>query len=262
MSHIANRFSFFIFLSKEEEQTDLTLPLASNIKRRSLSDSSVNKAAQLEQQQQFTDSIQTPTSSHAKMAKLEVKSPKIVSIVSAFRSPTLSSTTAPESRVSVRKTGRVSPLLTLVVNSSNMTQKKSKSSENISNSGVPGRLRSPGPFSFSLATPTSSLSSFKFLDKVSSERDMSVSEQMPDFSVFNKVPTPTDELSPSHKIVFHGRSETKENSPGAPGRKVKGNEKEEIWSRRTDVFVPIYRPGGEDDQGRDELRNNVQSTCI
>ncbi|CAG5129232.1 unnamed protein product, partial [Candidula unifasciata] len=236
---------------KEENHID-TGVMTSNIKRRSLSDSSVNKAAQ-DQQQQYLDRIQSPTSSHAKMAKLEVKSPKIVSIVSAFHSPSLCPVLVPEtspSSVALKKTGRVSPLLTLVANSPHINQKKSRSSENISSGnvyGASGRLRSPGPFSFSLATPTSGLSSFKFMDATTQEGDVSLTAQMPDFSVFEKVSTPTEEFPPNRSFVFVGRSDLNGRTCQDLDDKIK-KEEDEVWSKRHDVFKPICR-SSEVDQG-------------
>lgn len=197
------------------------------------------------------DGIQSPTSSQAKMAKLEVKSPKIVNIVSAFRSPSLSPSLVPEtspSTVALKKTGRVSPLLTLVANSPHINQKKSRSSENISNSslyGPSGRLRSPGPFSFSLTTPTSGLNSFKFFDTSAQEGGESLNAQMPDFSVFEKVPTPTDEFPANHSFVFVGGSDSKGQALKVSNNERK-NEEEEIWSKRNDVFKPICRSSEED----------------
>ncbi|BFZ08487.1 hypothetical protein BsWGS_11526 [Bradybaena similaris] len=234
---------------KGENHTDAGI-VTSHIKRRSLSDSSVNKPTQ-DQQQQYLDGIQSPTSSQAKMAKLEVKSPKIVNIVSAFRSPSLSPSLVPEtspSAVALKKTGRVSPLLTLVANSPHISQKKSRSSENISNSslyGPSGRLRSPGPFSFSLTTPTSGLNSFKFFDTSAQDGGESLNSQMPDFSVFEKVPTPTDEFPTNHSFVFIGRSDSKGQALHVSNNERK-NEEEEIWSKRNDVFKPICRSSEED----------------
>ena len=172
----------------------------SNIKRRSLSETSVDKAAQLEQQESQQQLL-------AKVARLEVKSPTVVNISSSFRSPTFQkpsdldpSSISPHLSVSSRQAN------------SNVSPKKSRSSENISSSGLsPGlsKIRSPpGPFSFSLTTPTSNLSSFKFMEKPSGGLGISVNDQMPDFSVFDKVPTPTEELPPSRSFVFVGKPHT------------------------------------------------------
>ncbi|XP_005097412.1 cortactin-binding protein 2 [Aplysia californica] len=252
--------------SQDDQQTDSSFGV-SNIKRRSLSESSVNKAALLEQQQlqqQLLDSGQLSASSQAKVAKLEVTSPKVVNIPSAFRSPSLGSQSDSESSslsTPSQKSGRVSPLLSLVSNrqsNPHISQKKSRSSENISSSGLsPGnpKLRSPGPFSFSLATPTSKLNSFKFMEKPNGGLGLSLSEQMPDFSVFDKVPTPTDELPPSRSFVFVGKPSPKDSATNPQGAK----EEEEVWSRRPGAFVPIHRPGGSESWQNNLRQKNAHS---
>ncbi|KAK3779987.1 hypothetical protein RRG08_028414 [Elysia crispata] len=271
---------------------------ASNIKRRSLSDSNVDKAVKQEQQiqqQQVLESlnhasssiIQSPNvhQSQAKVARLDVKPDslsKVINLSSAFVTPQawdVSPRTA-ASTSAIRKSGRVSPLLALV--SAQYRQgvssgggavatgyKKSRSSENISSSS--GRRGfSPGPFSFSLATPTSNLSSFKFLEKstgASNKVDQVMREakregktslvladmSIPDFSVFNKVPTPTDEVPKNRSFVFVGRPSPKALKANVQEnilkREIEGGKEEvwsripqqEVWSRRTDVFVPIEK---------------------
>ncbi|GFN74968.1 cortactin-binding protein 2 [Plakobranchus ocellatus] len=288
----------------EEKQSNLS---TSNIKRRSLSESNVDKAVKEEQQirhQEVLDNLNSlssssspsscVTQSQAKVARLDVKSAsptKVISLSSAFRSPTVSHNVKPQawdtsprtvttSSSATRKTGRVSPLLALIsVYKQGLTPagktaipgyKKSKSSENIAtgaaaNTSVRSRL-SPGPFSFSLATPTSNLSSFKFLDK--SEGDKCNADQakrkgeqqkiltdmtIPDFSVFDKVPTPTEELPKSRGFVFVGRPQTREHKARLSSKLETEGEKEEVWSKvsqeevwnkRSDGFVPIEKQEG------------------
>ena len=299
-SFINNIFYLSVLGSHEDKEPSES---ASNIKRRSLSESNVDKAVKQEQQQQqqeVLDSLskasQPSTQSQAKVARLDVKpaSPsKLINLSTAFRSPVTPQAwdTSPRTATtssSVRKTGRVSPLLALVSGQHRQVAssvggaktsgyKKSRSSENIS-SGVaassPGRLRlSPGPFSFSLATPTSNLSSFKFMDKSSSvsndtdqikrkgmkvevrgrgQTSLSLADMtIPDFSVFDNVPTPTEDLPKNRSFVFVGRPSPKSlrsNVDGDTFKRDEGNGKEEVWSKipqqevwskRTDGFVPI-----------------------
>ncbi|GFR71376.1 cortactin-binding protein 2 [Elysia marginata] len=293
---------------EDKESADST----SNFKRRSLSESNVDKAVKQEQQQQeVLDSLSQPalssnqsppaSQSQAKVARLDVKpaaASKVINFNSVFCSPVtpqtwdMSPRTAASSSA-VRKTGRVSPLFALVSGQHRQGSssaggavsggyKKSRSSENISSgasaSSPARRGLSPGPFSFSLATPTSNLSSFKFLDKSTGDCNdgnqarrkggkgedkrggkpsLSLADMtLPDFSVFDNVPTPTDEATKNRSFVFVGRP-----SPRAPKAKVEGRTfkreveggKEEVWSRlpepevwskRTDGFVPIEKLEG------------------
>ncbi|KAK0052365.1 cortactin-binding protein 2 [Biomphalaria pfeifferi] len=193
--------------SKEEKET-VNTNQTSNIKRRSLSESSVNKALQIEEQQ----GLVSPSSLHAKVAKLEVKSPKLVNIKAVFFSPssrTPQKSDSTLSATSVHKSGRVSPLLSLVAGRHTSPQ-KSRSTENISSSGTYNyaKVKSPGPFSFSLSTPKSNLNIFKLLDKAYNEESLSkkLSEEMPDFSVFDQVTTPTEESS---KAFYFGQKDEK-----------------------------------------------------
>ncbi|RUS87332.1 hypothetical protein EGW08_004874 [Elysia chlorotica] len=280
----------------------------SNIKRRSLSDSSVDKAVKQEQQKQQQEVLDrlnhaSPSSSltakspnasltakspnahqsQAKVARLDVK--PVINLSSALVTPQawdVSPRTATSSPA-VRKTGRVSPLLALVsaqhrqggspvAASAASGYKKSRSSENISGrvAASPSGRRgfSPGPFSFSLTTPTSNLNSFKFLEKssgASNKSDMKAIEAkregkmslaladmaIPDFSVFDKVPTPTEERPKNRSFVFIGRPSPKVLKANVQGsvlkRETDGGQEEvwsripqqEVWSKRTDGFVPI-----------------------
>lgn len=254
--------------NRREEQKNVTVGL-SNIKRRSLSESSVNKAGRKEMED-FSDSsiINAVALSQAKVAKLEVKSSKLLNIQSAFRNFSQSSDSSPLNNeqtavhFSVNKKGHISPLLSLLSNnnsssSPSISPKKSRSSENVSVNDMYGKGKSPNnPFSFSLATPTSSLSSFKFLESPSPISDgksratsASLLSQMPDFSIFNKVPTPTDELPPSGKFVFMKRpsgsnSHSLSNAKGDVKMGMTDDDcpPQEVWSRRTDVPAANQRP--------------------
>ena len=167
--------------SREERGRTLEALTGSNIKRRSLSESSVNKAAQrldqLEQQQeeegegegphrqrQDSTSSSSPLSHHAKVPKLEVRSSRILSLSNSFQ-------TGGGFGGDGKPGGRISPLYLSGRPASHHHhhhhQKKSRSSENISPSGLyaSGKYHNQNPFSFSLSTPKSSLSTFKFLGK-------------------------------------------------------------------------------------------------
>lgn len=260
-----SKYTCFLIPSLEEQQHESEGGLgASNIKRRSLSETAVDKAALLEQQQQQQQLLDTgllSASSQAKVAKLEVKSQKVVNITtSAFHSPSFSNPA-----VDAESSKQRSPLLSLVSNrNTSNSPKKAHSSENISLSGLSisqggSRLRSPGPFSFSLTAPTSTLSSFKFLEKhngmdksnivvnkpTNGGLGVSLSDQIPDFSVFNKVPTPTDELPPSRKFVFVSSSSSSPTKELPVSNSVKNSsKKEDVWNPRSGVFVPIHKSGG------------------
>lgn len=160
---------------REERGRPLELFTGSNIKRRSLSESSVNKASQHLHQEEEGEQ-QAPgqgaanqLASQAKVPKLEVRSSRILSLSNSFKT---SSGTPRGSSAGEGKTGRVSPLHPAgrLASHHHNHHKKSRSSENISISGLyaASKSHSQYPFSFSLSTPKSSLASFKFFDKSSS----------------------------------------------------------------------------------------------
>ncbi|XP_025107581.1 cortactin-binding protein 2-like [Pomacea canaliculata] len=167
-----------------------------NIKHRSLSESSVNKTLELlddlDRQQgkhnqfqqtkqqilQNTDSF-TTSSHQAKVPKLEMRSSRILSLSNSFK--TLSRNNSGDDIGCCDEQGqavKVNPLHVPVRpgagqhlhhHNKHHAHKKSRSSENISPSGLfaGGMHQSVNPFSFSLSTPKSSLTSFKFFEKPS-----------------------------------------------------------------------------------------------
>ncbi|KAH9507952.1 hypothetical protein Btru_052450 [Bulinus truncatus] len=215
-----------------EENASSESNFTSKIKRRSLSESSVNKALQLEEQaQQQQDEMLSP-SSQAKVAKLEVRSPKLVNIKSVFFTPLSTSsqkhdTSSFDSNLRVVKTGRVSPLLSLVSNRHTSPQ-KSCSTENISNCRVYsfGKAKSPGPFSFSLTAPKSNLDFLKYLDE--EKLSKTLSEEMPDFSVFEKLSA--DELPQDFCFVRKDDVDSQVNSGKA-----------NVWNNKLDSFTVITK---------------------
>ncbi|XP_045166400.2 cortactin-binding protein 2-like [Mercenaria mercenaria] len=145
-------------------------------KRRSLSEDSLMRTHQIEIPVIHDSRDQQQNDIQAKVPKLEIRSP-ILGLTIPLHS------TLPTA-------GRTSPLSSLSTTSGNHgashrrstfsshsripqpSSKRSKSSENLSASNLQGngQFRPTSPFSFSLATPTPSLFSFKFYDDKSSKK--------------------------------------------------------------------------------------------
>lgn len=144
---------------------------SSSIKRRSLSDMSLQSTFEAEEIKQDTQ--------EAKVPKLEIRSPVIFSRNSPLRASTPAGNFwEPDNSSHIVRSYSVSnrPNSSQGRSTSNIPQvsRRTRSSENLTTFGSPygfsklnnnnitPKLKSP--FSFSLATPTSSLTSFKFLE--------------------------------------------------------------------------------------------------
>ncbi|KAL8602853.1 hypothetical protein ACOMHN_056347 [Nucella lapillus] len=163
---------------EEQRGRSVELFAGSKIKRRSLSESSMSKTARRLEQEEEEDrrGQQSPGNPSSLLA-----APPSPTMPSSFK--TSPSPGGAGSGIGGRegggRSGRVSPLLLHTpgrLSSSHhhphhphQHNKKSRSSENISPSGLYSSSKAlfPNPFSFSLSTPKSSLVSFKFFDKSS-----------------------------------------------------------------------------------------------
>lgn len=147
-----------------------------NYKRRSFSDNSISRTQQIEIPVIHDEGNQQQNDIQAKVPKLEIRSPVLGLSIPLPNAISTADGNGPLSSMSASSGGHAASHRRSTFSSHSRipqpSSKRSRSSENLSVSNLQGnsQFRSTSPFSFSLATPTPSLFSFKFFDENSSKK--------------------------------------------------------------------------------------------